>query len=239
MTLSPSDLGAVRSILSVPAHDPRKVARARERGADLLMWDLEASVPADAKLDALDATLAACLPGDAVRLNYPLRTEEIDALYPRQVVLVVPHVAAWTSDLRRLLQMGCRVIALFESAAGVNQADRIVHAAILNNTPFSGLAFGRWDFEAGVGFFCRGLVAHARAQVALVAHAAGLPCWDAPAPLDDPGDAEDSRAFGYTGKGCIHPQQIEIVHRAWAQASVDWHPLPFAASRALKEVVAT
>ena len=36
-----------RSMLLVPAGDERKIARARESGADVLMFDLQDSVPFD------------------------------------------------------------------------------------------------------------------------------------------------------------------------------------------------
>ena len=55
------DLFAVRSVLFLPASNPRAIAKARESSADLVVLDLEDAVkPAD-KADARDAAVEAVL----------------------------------------------------------------------------------------------------------------------------------------------------------------------------------
>src|SRR5947199_8405321 len=54
-----SDLFAVRSILFLPASNPRAIAKARTAGADLVVLDLEDAVKPDDKTAARDAALEA------------------------------------------------------------------------------------------------------------------------------------------------------------------------------------
>src|SRR5438270_6456868 len=54
-----SDLFAVRSILFLPASNPRAVAKARAAGADLVVLDLEDAVKAEDKTRAREAAVEA------------------------------------------------------------------------------------------------------------------------------------------------------------------------------------
>src|SRR5688572_13362920 len=60
------DLFAVRSMLFLPASNPRAIARAREAGSDLVVLDLEDAVKADDKLVARAAAV------HAVREPWPM-----------------------------------------------------------------------------------------------------------------------------------------------------------------------
>ncbi len=60
------DLFAVRSLLFLPASNPRAIARAREAGADLTVLDLEDAVKPD------DKVLARAAAVDAVREPWPM-----------------------------------------------------------------------------------------------------------------------------------------------------------------------
>ena len=51
----------IRSLLYVPANQPRFIAKAHERGADAIILDLEDAVPAGEK-DAARAALAEAVP---------------------------------------------------------------------------------------------------------------------------------------------------------------------------------
>src|SRR3954463_15073895 len=53
------DLFAVRSVLFLPASNPRAIAKAREAGADLVVLDLEDAVKPDDKRDAREAAVYA------------------------------------------------------------------------------------------------------------------------------------------------------------------------------------
>src|SRR3954469_476237 len=53
------DLFAVRSMLFLPASNPRAIAKAREAGADLVVLDLEDAVKPEDKAAARDAAVEA------------------------------------------------------------------------------------------------------------------------------------------------------------------------------------
>src|SRR4051795_12645439 len=55
----PIDLFAVRSVLFLPASNPRAIAKARESGADLVVLDLEDAVKPEAKESARNAAVEA------------------------------------------------------------------------------------------------------------------------------------------------------------------------------------
>lgn len=219
------DLRKVRSILSVPAHDEHKVSRARTCGADLIMWDLESSVPTDSKDAALASVETVARRGDAVRVNHSWRRFESGQLRDRDLIFVVPFVET-IHDISFL--EGEKVVALIETPVGLVNLGRLVEEAAQCTIPLLGLAFGRWDFESIIGFPCHSLIQHARCQLTMTAHATGIACWDAPAPLDDVCEAAQARSQGFTGKGCVHPSQIPYVHHVW-KTRADWNPLPFAA----------
>src|SRR5262249_60961191 len=54
-----ADLSLVRSILFLPASNPRAIAKAREAGADLVILDLEDAVKPDDKASARQAAVEA------------------------------------------------------------------------------------------------------------------------------------------------------------------------------------
>src|SRR5688500_19197925 len=60
------DLFAVRSILFLPASNPRAIAKAREAGADLVVLDLEDAVKPEDKIAARAAAV------DAVAFEWPM-----------------------------------------------------------------------------------------------------------------------------------------------------------------------
>jgi len=59
----------MKTILCVPGHRSDMLERARERGADLLLFDLEDAVPAAEKARARELVGAVATPADAVRVN--------------------------------------------------------------------------------------------------------------------------------------------------------------------------
>jgi citrate lyase beta subunit len=123
---------------------------------------------------------------------------------------------------------GPPVIAIIETARGLRSAydtascDRV--AALL---------LGAVDLGAELGLEPRpdGLeILHARSQVVVDSAAAGIrPPFDIVHldVRDDPGLEEEcrlARSLGFRGKACIHPAQLETVHRVFAptEAECDW-----------------
>lgn len=199
----------IRSILSVPGHKAEMVAKARTRGADLIAWDLEDSVPEGRKREALRNVYEAFAKGDAVRINRPLDDEEIAFMVGRSPGYInVPKVEDCDviEDIRSTFGSRIPILAVIESPRGVLNAAKICRDA-------DAVAFGRADFCAAVGQADpESLIAHAMGQIAIAAHAAGIPAYDSPCEVLDGAamlyEVSQAAAFGFTGKICIHPEQI-------------------------------
>ena len=114
--------------------------------------------------------------------------------------------------------------ALIETARGLLGCERIAAAPGLE-----ALVLGPGDLAASLGVpeltIGGGVhVEHALFRVAVAARAFGLAAIDGPHAVlgDEPGlraSAERSRAFGYDGKWCIHPAQIEVCNDVYTPTS--------------------
>lgn len=249
-----------RSILFTPGTRGDRVERALRTGAaDVVVADLEDSVaPADkaAARAAVRAALEAVPESSAeraVRINaWPsaLAEEDLDAVLPTAPeLLVIPKAedpAAIRVLHRRLgqaeeesgLEDGhFRLLLILETARGVLAAqelaccDRVV-----------ALAFGAEDLAADAGM--RRTPGNAevmvpRSLVALAAAAQGVQAIDMiTADYRDTGrtrrEAGEARDLGYAGKMCLHPDQVAVVHDAFAPTAdeVAWAERVVAATEA-------
>jgi (3S)-malyl-CoA thioesterase len=215
------DLRLARSLLFLPASNPRAVARARTLPADLVVLDLEDSVRAEDKESARSAAVAAA--GEAfagrvaIRINSkpPWHVPDLEAVAASPAVYVVVPRATRADDIRRARdKAGKPVLAMIETAAGVLNA-----AAIARET--AGLIAGTNDLAADLGIRPGGGRAALRTglqTILLAARAAGVAAFDGVHNrLDDPegfaAECEEGRAFGFDGKSLIHPDQVEPANR--------------------------
>jgi citrate lyase beta subunit len=115
---------------------------------------------------------------------------------------------------------GPPVIAIVETAMGVRLAYETASAARV-----AALLLGAVDLGAELGLDPRpdGLeILHARSQVVLDSAAAGIrPPFDIVHldVRDEQGLEEEcrlARSLGFRGKACIHPAQLDVVHRVFA-----------------------
>src|SRR5438309_438232 len=121
-----SDLFAVRSILFLPASNPRAVAKAREAGADLVVLDLEDAVPAEdkesARKAAIEAVAEAWQMPVAIRINgtgSEWHSLDLDAVASsRANFVVVPRAASahLVSDVA--VTASTPVLAMTETTTG-------------------------------------------------------------------------------------------------------------------------
>jgi citrate lyase subunit beta/citryl-CoA lyase len=219
------DLFAVRSILFLPASNPRAIAKAREAGADLVVLDLEDAVKREDKAEARDAAVAAA--GTAWPMPLAIRINgagsewhslDLDAVAgSRADVVVVPRAisAHLVSDVARTV--GKPVLAMIETAAGVLAAADIAQAC-------AGLIAGTNDLRADLRLplgATRAPISASLQMIVLAARAAGVAAFDGVFNgLDDTdgflAEAEEGRRLGFDGKSLIHPNQIEPCHRAFA-----------------------
>jgi len=228
-----------RSRLYLPGNEPKFYVNAGLHEPDGVILDLEDSV-APAQKDA-----ARCLVRNAlravdfldaermVRINQGEQgLEDLDWIIPHNCHLVlipkvedpqqVTTVATRCDELRAAHGLDTEVLfmPIIESALGAWRAYEIAssHPAIV------GLAVGLEDYTADIGAQ-RTLAGTesfwARAQVLNGARAAGVQPIDTV--FSDVTDMEglaascvEAKGLGFTGKGCIHPRQIPVVHRALA-----------------------
>ncbi|HEX2541605.1 MAG TPA: CoA ester lyase [Caldimonas sp.] len=226
-----------RSLLYVPAHLERFVARAHERGADCIQLDLEDSVPPREKERA-----RACVEGAAgrvrrggadvlVRINRPLSlaVRDIEASVGSDVDgFVLPKVGSADQvrlldelisevELRRGLRVGhSRLVVLIETAAAWLAMGDIAKAS----PRLVGLNLGTEDFAMDCEMEASPeSMQVAKQQVVFAARAAGilpLGVIGSMAGFRDEAAFSDmvrrSRRFGFSGASCIHPLQVPILN---------------------------
>ena len=229
MTLN--DLRLCRSILFLPASNPRAIEKARALPADMIILDCEDAVKPEDKAAARLAAVEAAAEGfgdrpSVIRMNgHGTAYYEEDILAFRQseaTFVIVPKVEDHhqVEDAAGLL--GKPVLAMIETAAGVLNAPAIARQT-------AALIAGTNDLSADLGIALglgRAGLAHSLQMVVLAARAAGVAAFDGVynGLQDEEGLArqcEEGRAFGFDGKSLIHPAQIEIANRIFGPGPED------------------
>jgi citrate lyase subunit beta/citryl-CoA lyase len=227
---SDMDLFSVRSILFLPASNPRAIAKAREAGADLVVLDLEDAVkPEDkerARAAAVEAVASEWRMPIAIRIN-GVETEwhgpDLVAITHCDAdLIVVPRVEEREGLAFVRTQSGKPIAAMIETAKGVLAARDVTHdcAALIAGTNDL-RADLRLPLDAG-----REPISASLQWIVLAARAAGIAVFDGVYNVLDDLDgftreAEDGRRLGFDGKSLIHPSQIEPCHRAFAPSEAE------------------
>lgn len=228
-----------RSLLFMPAHQERLVAKAHAHGADAVVLDLEDAVPQASKSAARSSVrdsigrLRAFGQDTVVRINQPWRLAVEDiaaAVRPDLDALMVPKVEdvarlAVLSDIigeweaeRRLPVGAVGVIALIETPRALP-----VLAEIADHPRTIALAFGPEDFSAelGVAPSAASLDLPCR-MIALAAAPRRLMALGVPASIADyetldaySAAAELAKRFGMTGGLAIHPRQVRVLNETF------------------------
>ena len=243
-----------RSRLYLPGSEPKYFVNSGLHFPDAIILDLEDSVHHAEKdaarilvrnaLRALD--FASC--ERTVRINpLPLGLEDLREVIPQAPDLVLLPKAEKPEQLvevdRAITELKTRhavdrpiwILPILESALGIENAFAISTAS----PNIIGLTIGLEDYTADLGVVKtpEGRESlYARSRLVNAAKAAGLQASDSV--FVDVADleglarwAEQSRALGYEGMGCIHPSQIRVVHQAF-------QPSPAEIEKALKIVAA-
>ena len=220
-----ADLFAVRSLLFLPASNPRAIVKARETGADLVILDLEDAVKPEDKKYARKAAVDAVVSGwempAAIRIN-GVGTEwhslDLDAAARSKADFVVVPRAISSHLVRDVAEtVGKPVLAMIETAAGVLAAPEIAHVC-------AGLIAGTNDLRADLRLpldVTREPISTSLQLIVLAARAAGIAAYDGVFnSLEDldgfRNEAEEGRRLGFDGKSLIHPNQIALCHQAFA-----------------------
>jgi len=224
------DLFGIRSVLFLPASNPRAIEKAREAGSDLVVLDLEDAVKPEDKDKARQAAVEA-VSGEwpmpvAIRIN-GIGTDWhgqdlVAATHCKADLIVVPRVedAEELSFVRK--QSGKPVAAMVETARGVLAVQAITHdcAALIAGTNDLRSSL-HLPLESG-----REPISMSLQMIVLAARAAGIAVFDGVYnKLDDldgfVAEAADGRALGFDGKSLIHPSQIEPCHLAFAPSDAE------------------
>ena len=218
-------LSAMRSLLYLPASNPRAIAHARESAADLVILDLEDAVKPEEKVSARTAAV------DAVASEWPMpvairvngagtewHSLDIDAVARSTVQFAVLPRAESAHMVHGVAEaIGKPLLAMIESPAGVLAAAEIAQEC-------AALIAGTNDLRVGLGVPIdsdRSPIATALQTIVLAARAAGIAVFDGVFnDLDDldgfTAQCAEGRRLGFDGKSLIHPKQIEPCNRSFS-----------------------
>ena len=232
----------LRSLVFVPGNRANMLERALGFGADIVMVDLEDSVPPGEKAAACEMAaewvprLAAAGRRVMVRVNSldtGLTSQELDTVVCPELagISVGKGDSAW--DLQQVDQL----LGPLESRAGIPRgtiklvpwietAMAIVHVYEMARASqrIVGIAFGAEDYTNDMGVIRTDFgeeCYYARSAVAVAARAARVAALDGPfVGFRDPDglrtDAGAARQIGFTGKFAIHPAQIDIINETFS-----------------------
>lgn len=226
-----------RSLLFIPVHIDKFVAKAHTRGADAYILDLEDSVPLAEKVEARTKVISAAkqvsVDGAAalVRINLEesLARADLEASVdaavaaivipkvecPRQVQHIADIITVLESE-RNLPHGHIKLIAMIESVEALPHLDAIAGA----NERLISITLGSEDFSASAGM--QSVPATLQLPNQMIAYAcrrAGIVPLGFPGSIADYSDLEEFRKtiqlakqFGFVGAFCIHPVQANILN---------------------------
>ena len=210
-----------RSLLFLPASNPRAIEKARGLAADMIVLDLEDAVKAEdkaaARKAAVEATKTPFQALVAIRLNAAdsLWHADVEAVRRSAADFVIYPMTTGPEDVgRTAAATGKPVLAMIETASGVLAAGAIAGEA-------AGLVAGTNDLAADLGLRPGGAREALRTglqTILLAARASGVAAFDGVFNrLDDEegleAECREGRSFGFDGKSLIHPNQIETANR--------------------------
>jgi citrate lyase beta subunit len=234
-----------RSVLYLPASNPRAIEKARGLDCDAVILDLEDAVAPDVKAEARQAAVVALKAGGfaahvGVRINgldTPWGEDDLAALRGLQPGFVVAPKIESADDVHRVaagLPDGVALWIMIETPLSVLRLDQIAGAG----DPLAALMLGINDFGERMNLVLgpdREPLKPWLAAVVAAARGHGLLAIDGVVnATDDAGrlqaECRQGRAFGFDGKSLIHPVQIAAANAAFS-------PSPEEVARA-REVVA-
>ncbi|PKB68912.1 MAG: hypothetical protein BZY81_00210 [SAR202 cluster bacterium Io17-Chloro-G4] len=238
-----------RSLIFVPGNQPKMLGKAISFDADIIMVDLEDSVPPAEKVSAREVAKewVAKLAKEAPRPSRKImvRVNSLDTGLTQYEVAAVagPELygislgkpeSVWdvreadrilgAAEASASLEHGSiKLIPWIESAKAVMATQQMGEAS----PRVAALAFGAEDYTNDMGIQRTDSgeeVFYPRAGVPVAARAAGVASLDSPfVAFRDPEalrrDVQVARQMGYTGKFAIHPSQIEIINELFSPSN--------------------
>jgi citrate lyase subunit beta/citryl-CoA lyase len=225
-----SGLEVVRSVLFLPASNPRAIGHARESAADLVVLDLEDAVKAEEKDSARSAAVEA-VAGEwpmpvAIRINTigsEWHSLDLNAVAGSNADFAVLPRASSGHLVHGVAEASSKpLLAMIETAAGVLAAAEIAPQC-------AALIAGTNDLSADLQLppaASREPLQMALQTIVLAARAAGVAVFDGV--FNDLEDLDgfatecaEGRHLGFDGKSLIHPKQIEPCNRAFSPTADD------------------
>ena len=220
-----------RSVLYLPASNPRAIEKARGLNADAVILDLEDAVAPDAKAEARQAAVAALTTGGfaariGVRVNgldTPWGADDLAALAGLNPDFVVaPKIESPEAVREVAARLPARVALwiMVETPLSVLRLDAIAGAG----APLAALMLGINDFGERMNLVLgpdREPLKPWLAAVVAAARGHGLLAIDGVVNATDDADrlrteCLQGRAFGFDGKSLIHPAQIDAANAAFS-----------------------
>ncbi len=220
------DLDAVEVVLFVPGHRAKEwEQQARGANPDLIIWDLEDSVPNDEKDNAREQVVEVATELDGVRVNGgTTRWYRDDLLQTRGSGLwMIPKCETVVG-----IPTGKKVVALVETPLGV------LNLPELSRGPWLALSLGVSDLSASLGEpyarWDHPVIQQALCHTLLTSRAMGVPCWAGPCTTTDPAGrkvvakqhARNMLMMGHHTVVCIHPDQIPPTREAFEDRRTAW-----------------
>lgn len=223
-----------RSYLFVPANRVDRFEKALNTQADVIIVDLEDAVPVDLKVSARQALknwlIANPQQQIMIRTN-SRKTEWFEAdiklaKLSNVRAIVLPKTESPEDILAILTVQNIEVFALIETPLGFANIRQIAQTAYLR-----ALMFGSIDFQLEMNM--HGGYAELlsfRNEFVLASKLAGIesPVDGVTVDFQDEAlielETQQAKNLGFTGKLCIHPNQVNIVNKVFSptQAEIDW-----------------
>jgi len=221
----------LRSLLFLPASNPRAIEKARGLACDLAVLDLEDAVAPEMKDAARAAAVEAIRAGGfaariGVRVNgltTPWGEADLQALsgLPLDWIVAPKVEEAGTVDaFEARMDEGIRLCAMIETPRALLDLSRLAAAG----GPLKALMLGVNDLAATLGAGTapdREPLKPWLAQTVAAARAHGLLALDGvfnrlDAPDGFAAECAQGRLYGFDGKSLIHPNQIQACHAAFS-----------------------
>ena len=232
----------IRSLVFVPGNRANMLERAKEFPADIIMVDLEDSVPPEEKVNARNLAIEWVPELRALGHRVMVRVNSLDTGLTRDELMAVVNpdlagislgkvespqdvrdVASILTSLERSVGIEpgqVKIIPWIENARALVGAYQIATAS----DRIVGIAFGGEDYTDDMGLERTDTgeeIYFPRATVAVAARAARVASLDSPYVLfrNSDGlraDAGQARKLGFIGKFAIHPAQIDIINELFS-----------------------
>lgn len=234
-----------RSLLYMPASNPRALEKAKALLADGFIFDLEDAVAPDQKPAARSAAVQAAQSGSYGAREVLIRVNGLGTQWAEADLaavaqsgadgVVLPKVSS-AADIevaaRILLRSGApstlALWAMIETPRGVQAVDAIADGNQTQGIPkLAGIIIGTADLAKELRCHHpvdRAPMLYALSRCVLAARASGISVIDGPHfHLDDEegltASCQQGRALGFDGRSLIHPKQIAIANAAYSPSA--------------------